>query len=142
MCERQLGDSVPPKLTGKDLEQAKHSLIKKKQFMPSNDHINSNQAGKGRGAPLYPPSLCGTAVYKVVLKCCLFHTGQFGKVFKASLKQGMESILVAVKTTKITSSETEKASFMREMTIMSEMMHPNIVRLYGLVQDGEINYLS
>jgi len=51
----------------------------------------------------------------------------------------MESILVAVKTTKKTSSEAEKASFMREMTIMSEMMHPNIVRLYGLIQDGKIN---
>lgn len=71
---------------------------------------------------------------------CLFeYTGQFGKVFKASLQQGMESILVAVKTTKKTSSEAEKASFMREMAIMSEMMHPNIVRLYGLIQDGEIN---
>ena len=76
--------------------------------------------------------------------CCSFpvlpHTilGQFGKVYKALLQQGVESVPVAVKTTKKTSSESEMSSFMREMTIMSGMMHPNIVRLYGLVQDGEI----
>ena len=64
--------------------------------------------------------------------------GQFGKVYKALLQQGMEPVPVAVKTTKKTSSELEMASFMREMTIMSGMMHPNIVRLYGLVHDGKI----
>ena len=77
--------------------------------------------------------------------CCSFpilpHTilGQFGKVYKALLQQGVESVPVAVKTTKKTSSESEMTSFMREMTIMSGMMHPNIVRLYGLVHDGEIH---
>lgn len=59
-------------------------------------------------------------------------------MYKALLQQGMEPVPVAVKTTKKTSSELEMASFMREMTIMSGMMHPNIVRLYGLVHDGEI----
>ena len=69
-----------------------------------------------------------------------FHTnlGQFGKVYKALLGQGVEPVPVAVKTTKRTSSQSEKASFMREVEMMSTMVHPNIVRLYGLVQDGKI----
>ena len=44
---------------------------------------------------------------------------------------------VAVKTTKpAASSDKEKEGFLKEMRIMSLMMHPNIVKLYGLVQDG------
>ena len=49
---------------------------------------------------------------------------------------------VAVKTTKAASSEKDKDNFMREMRIMSHMMHPNIVRLYGLVEDGKSGKLS
>ena len=63
--------------------------------------------------------------------------GQFGQVFRAMLKHGVAPIKVAVKTAKKSSSSKEKVEFMREMTIMSQMMHPNIVRLYGVVQQGE-----
>ena len=63
--------------------------------------------------------------------------GQFGQVYRAMLKHGVAPIQVAVKTAKKSSSSKEKAEFMREMTIMSQMMHPNIVRLYGVVQQGE-----
>ena len=89
--------------------------------------------------PSFGETLSTSSVGDVEM-CVYSNTGEFGKVFKASLKQGVESILVAVQTTKKPSSEAEKASFMREMTIMSKMMHPNIVRLYGLVQDGETIY--
>ena len=44
---------------------------------------------------------------------------------------------MAVKTTKAACSDKEQSSFMREMRVMSLMMHPNIVRLHGLVQHGE-----
>ena len=64
-------------------------------------------------------------------------SGQFGKVYRAMLKKGVEPIQVAVKTAKKSSSSKEKEEFMREMTIMSQMMHPNIVRLYGVVQEGK-----
>lgn len=53
------------------------------------------------------------------------------------LKSGVEPVQVAVKTAKKSSSSKEKEEFMREMNIMSQMMHPNIVRLYGVVQQGE-----
>lgn len=63
--------------------------------------------------------------------------GQFGKVFKATLQRGMEPISVAVKTVKkMSASQKEEEEFRREMNVMSQMIHPNIVQLYGLVKDG------
>ena len=63
---------------------------------------------------------------------------QFGEVFKATLHKGTPGeVLVAIKTTKKNSSEKEKADFMKEMTIMSTLLHPNIVQLYGLVNQSE-----
>ena len=53
------------------------------------------------------------------------------------MKKGIEDVPVAIKITKNTSSEKDKEAFMWEMNVMSQMMHPNIVRLFGLVQDGE-----
>lgn len=67
----------------------------------------------------------------------MYFAGQFGKVYKAVLKSGVEPVQVAVKTAKKSSTEKEKEEFMREMTIMSQMVHPNIVRLYGVVQEGQ-----
>ena len=39
--------------------------------------------------------------------------------------------------TKKTISDYLQQSFIKEMGVMSEMMHPNIVRLYGLVTQGQ-----
>ena len=49
---------------------------------------------------------------------------------------GSELVPVAVKMTKKTISDYLQQSFLKEMSIMSQMMHPNIVRLYGLVNEG------
>ncbi len=43
---------------------------------------------------------------------------------------------VAVKTIKRYESAKEKDEFLKEMNVMSKLMHPNIVRLFGLVQQG------
>lgn len=44
--------------------------------------------------------------------------------------------MVAVKTIRRYTSEKERQDFMREMAIMAQMMHPNIIQLYGLVNEG------
>ena len=72
--------------------------------------------------------------------------GQHGKVFRGRYKRSEGAgYLVAVKTIKKYESEKEKDNFLKEMNIMSRLMHPNIVRLFGLVQQGkmyETPYLS
>lgn len=63
-------------------------------------------------------------------------TGQFGKVYKAILwNSDGKNIEVALKAAKA-STVSEKMNLKKEMAIMSKLMHPNIVQLYGLVQEG------
>ena len=67
-----------------------------------------------------------------------FPSGQFGEVFRATLHKGTPGeVVVAVKTTKKNPSEKDKDDFMKEMAVMSHILHPNIVRLYGLVVESE-----
>ena len=70
--------------------------------------------------------------------CLYLFVGQFGEVFKAEMQRGwLASITVAVKTSKNSQSAKQKAEFLREMNIMSTLQHPNIVKLHGIIQDGE-----
>ena len=52
------------------------------------------------------------------------------------MQRGSEPISVAVKTAKKSTSAKEQMEFRREMNIMSQMVHPNIVQLYGIIKDG------
>ena len=57
-------------------------------------------------------------------------------MFKAQYLPGRDagkSVMVAVKTTKKDSTDKENAELLREMAVMSYMVHPNIVKLYGVV---------
>ena len=68
-------------------------------------------------------------------KCSL---GQFGEVFKAIMFKGTPAeVVVTVKTIKETSSGKERDGFLKEMCFMSTIMHPNIVRLLGMVFGGK-----
>ncbi len=44
---------------------------------------------------------------------------------------------VAVKTLKEGSKEEDKVKFLQEATIMSQFEHPNVVKVHGVVKDGE-----
>ena len=69
---------------------------------------------------------------------CVPTPGQFGEVSKAVLHKGTPGeVFVAVKTTKTNSTEKDKADFMKEMAVMSRLLHPNIVRFYGVVHKGK-----
>ena len=52
------------------------------------------------------------------------------------MRSGSSGSPVAVKTIRKYESEKEKEAFFKEMNVMSQLMHPNIVRLFGLVQQG------
>ena len=66
-------------------------------------------------------------------------SGQFGKVYKGVYRKPGNTgtgIDVAIKTIKKYDSKTETESFLKEMSVMSTLIHPNVVRFYGLVQKG------
>ena len=64
-------------------------------------------------------------------------TGHFGEVFKGTYRKGTgKCVTVAVKTIKKYQSEKETSDFLREMGIMSQLLHPNVIKLFGLVQQG------
>ena len=62
--------------------------------------------------------------------------GQHGKVYKGTYKRVGGDVKVAIKTIKNYESSKEKDDFLKEMNVMSKLLHPNIVRLFGLVQQG------
>ena len=71
---------------------------------------------------------------------CLLE-GQFGTIYKALLTRGSgPAMQVAVKTIKRYKSKKETTDFFNEMHIMSQLIHPNVVRLYGVVQQGMLLY--
>ena len=60
-------------------------------------------------------------------------------MYKGTYKRvgaGGAGVQVAIKTIKKYESSKEKDSFLKEMNVMSKLLHPNIVRLFGLVQQG------
>ena len=65
------------------------------------------------------------------------NTGQYGKVYKATLVQARsEDMTVEVKTINRYKSEQETSDFLHEMRVMMDLMHPNIIHIYGIVQQG------
>ena len=71
---------------------------------------------------------------------CFLLTGHFGHVYKGTMIQaGGRKMTVAVKTVKKYDSVQENSSFLCEMTIMSKLRHPNIIHLYGIVEQSGLN---
>ncbi|XP_058797126.1 tyrosine-protein kinase transmembrane receptor Ror isoform X2 [Phymastichus coffea] len=66
--------------------------------------------------------------------------GAFGKVYKGELQTGNKSdevIYVAVKTLKENASPKTQNDFKREVDLMTDLRHPNIICLLGVVLNGE-----
>ena len=77
---------------------------------------------------------CLGKLYTFSLMYCI---GQYGKVYKGEYRRlDRPKYFVAIKTIRQHESEKEKEQFLTEMRVMSNMIHPNIVRLFGLVQQG------
>ncbi|XP_023244990.1 tyrosine-protein kinase transmembrane receptor Ror [Copidosoma floridanum] len=66
--------------------------------------------------------------------------GAFGKVYKGELQTGNktdEVIYVAVKTLKENASPKTQNDFKREVDLMTDLRHPNIICLLGVILNGE-----
>uniref|UniRef100_A0A1Y1M7M7 receptor protein-tyrosine kinase n=1 Tax=Photinus pyralis TaxID=7054 RepID=A0A1Y1M7M7_PHOPY len=63
--------------------------------------------------------------------------GAFGKVYKGELKTKAGKIIVAVKSLKENASAKTQADFQREIELISELKHPNIICLLGVVVKQE-----
>ncbi|XP_077287462.1 tyrosine-protein kinase transmembrane receptor Ror [Arctopsyche grandis] len=59
--------------------------------------------------------------------------GAFGKVFKGELNRGADAIFVAVKALKENASPKTQSDFRREIELISELRHDNIVCILGVV---------
>ena len=76
------------------------------------------------------------AQYHNCLTLILPYTGQFGRVYKAWLHTGSGATTeVAVKTIR-KYDPREMKNFMREMAVMSQLMHPNVIHLHGVVKES------
>ncbi|NWH70456.1 EPHA2 protein, partial [Piaya cayana] len=59
--------------------------------------------------------------------------GEFGEVYKGTLKRGKKEVPVAIKTLKVGYTEKQRVDFLSEATIMGQFCHQNIIRLEGVV---------
>lgn len=59
--------------------------------------------------------------------------GAFGKVYKGELNRGSDTIFVAVKALKENASPKTQSDFRREIELISELRHENIVCILGVV---------
>lgn len=72
---------------------------------------------------------------------CKYHIllGQFGTVYKAKLVNHDGRVVdVAIKTIRQYTSGKVMDDFIREMTVMTQLIHPNIINLYGVVKESEL----
>ena len=66
-------------------------------------------------------------------------SGQFGKVHQGewTAPGSEDTVEVAVKTLKEGAGEGDKIKFLQEAAIMGQFSHPSVVKLYGVVTEGE-----
>lgn len=66
-------------------------------------------------------------------------TGEFGEIYQGewAAPRSERIVDVAVKTLKEGASEQDKIKFLQEAAIIGQFSHPNIVKLYGMVTEGE-----
>lgn len=64
-------------------------------------------------------------------------SGQFGSVELGSWDSGSRKTDVALKTLNKGASVQDTIKFLQEAAIMAQFRHPNVIKLYGVVNSGE-----
>ena len=81
-----------------------------------------------------PPLFSSSLSFRV--KGCL-GSGHFGTVHKGMWHVPGGFVDVAVKTLKADASEDDEVKFLREAAIMGQFLHPNVVKMHGVVTVGK-----
>jgi receptor tyrosine kinase-like orphan receptor 1 len=80
-------------------------------------------------------------VIKIVIDLyCINICSAAGKVYKGEVNAGIAGevpLLVAIKALKENATPKTQADFRREVELMTDLRHPNIVCLLGVVMKGE-----
>ena len=72
-------------------------------------------------------------------KICKLGKGAFGKVYKA--KEIISDKIVAVKQISINNSEANYESILKEIQVLSKIIHPNIVKYYKYYEENDRIYI-
>ena len=64
-------------------------------------------------------------------------SGEFGAVYKGRWTYSEQVLDVALKVLTNTSGKSNKVKFLQEAAIMSQFRHPNVIKLYGVVSNGD-----
>ena len=78
-----------------------------------------------------------TVLISSTRKLGILGSGEFGTVCKGQWVYADKRLDVAIKVLSDASDETNKVKFLQEAAIMSQFRHPNVIKLYGVVSDGQ-----
>ncbi|XP_066251770.1 tyrosine-protein kinase transmembrane receptor Ror-like isoform X2 [Euwallacea similis] len=107
-----------------------NSLLPPVNNIPTTNHRSHNHSKVGyQSLPQY--------TYKEVRFIKELGEGAFGKVYQGELKTRSGKVFVAVKSLKENASAKTQADFQREIELISELKHPNIICLLGVVTKQE-----
>lgn len=72
----------------------------------------------------------------------VLHTGHFGTQYTAELSQkpSGQRIKVVMKAIRKPLSQRGKENFIKDQAITADMIHPNIVRFFGVVDQGNESF--
>ena len=75
---------------------------------------------------------------------CTIGSGAFGEVYEGRANTAQENtkpLKVAIKTLRKGAGEKDKAEFLKEAHIMSNLSHENILKLIGVCLDNDPHFL-
>nr|XP_009669271.1 PREDICTED: ephrin type-A receptor 2 [Struthio camelus australis] len=98
------------------------------ETLPEGEYGDPNQAVLKFTTEIHPA---------LVTRQKVIGAGEFGEVYKGTLKRGKKEVPVAIKTLKVGYTEKQRVDFLSEASIMGQFCHHNIIRLEGVVSKRE-----
>uniref|UniRef100_A0A8D0GBR5 receptor protein-tyrosine kinase n=1 Tax=Sphenodon punctatus TaxID=8508 RepID=A0A8D0GBR5_SPHPU len=125
LCIHRRKRSTRARQSSEDVYFSKSEQLKPlKTYVDPHTYEDPNQAVLKFTTEIHPS---GITRQKVI------GAGEFGEVYKGTLKQGKKEIAVAIKTLKVGYTEKQRIDFLSEASIMGQFCHHNIIRLEGVI---------